>query len=119
MVGELGGRIIDTAGDGILADFVSVVNAVEWAVAIQKVMVQRNADFPLDRQLKFRMGVNLGDVIYDDTRVYGDGVNVAARLESIAEPGSIRVSGAVREQVQKKVQLTSVDLGEQSVKNIQ
>jgi adenylate cyclase len=118
MIAEHGGRVIDTAGDGILAEFSSVVNAVECAVAIQRVMVLRNADFPLDRQMKFRIGVNLGDVIYDDARVYGDGVNVAARLESIAEPGGICVSGAVREQVQKKVQLTFVDLGEQSVKNI-
>src|SRR5262249_41640620 len=103
------GRVIDTAGDGILAEFSSVVNAVECAVAIQKVMMQRNADISLDRQMKFRIGVNLGDVICDDTRVYGDGVNVAARLESIAEPGSICVSGAGREQVQKKVQLTFVE----------
>jgi adenylate cyclase len=118
MIGEHGGRIIDTAGDGILAEFRSVVNAVECAVAIQRAMVGRNANVPLDRQMKFRLGVNLGDVIHDDARIYGDGVNIAARLESIADPGGICVSAAVYEQVQKKLPLTFTDLGAQSLKNI-
>ena len=118
MIGGHGGRIIDTAGDGILAEFRSVVNAVECAVAVQKTMAERNADILPDRQMKFRIGVNLGDVIHDDTRVYGDGVNIAARLESIADPGGICVSGAVYEQVQKKLPLAFTDLGAQPVKNI-
>ncbi len=93
MIGEHGGRIIDTAGDGILAEFGSVVNAVECAVAIQKTMAERNATVEADRQMQFRIGINLGDVIHDEARVYGDGVNIAARLEGIAEPGGICISG--------------------------
>ena len=80
MVGKFGGRIIDTAGDGILAEFASIVNAVECAVAIQKKMTERNADVEPQRRMQFRMGINLGDVIYDDDRIFGDGINVAARL---------------------------------------
>src|SRR4030095_14054304 len=86
MIKEHGGRIIDTAGDGILAEFVSVVNAVECAVAIQRVMAQRNADVEEAGRMRFRIGINQGDVVFDDSRVYGDGVNVAARLENLAEP---------------------------------
>src|ERR1700741_86806 len=82
-----GGRIIDTAGDGILAEFASVVNAVECAVAIQKIMAERNAAADPARRMQFRIGVNIGDVIYDEARIYGDGINIAARLEGIAEPG--------------------------------
>src|SRR5215510_1078300 len=82
MISQFGGRIIDTAGDGILAEFSSVVNAVECAVAVQKVMVERNASVPTERQMRYRIGVNLGDVIHDEQRVYGDGVNIAARLEA-------------------------------------
>src|SRR5437588_2296825 len=87
MLGEFGGRVIDTAGDGILAEFPSVVNAVKSAVAIQTKMAERNADIEPARRMQFRIGINIGDVIYDQTRSYGDGINVAARLESIAEPG--------------------------------
>jgi TolB-like protein len=118
MIGQHGGRIIDTAGDGILAEFASIVNAVECAVAIQKVMAERNAGIHSDRHMQFRIGVNLGDVIHDEHRVYGDGVNIAARLESIADPGGIFVSGAAYEHVRKKVSVSFVDLGAQSVKNI-
>src|SRR5215468_443990 len=85
MIAKHGGRIIDTAGDGVLAEFPSVVNAVECAVAVQKVIAERNAGIPAERQMRYRIGVNLGDVIHDERRVYGDGVNIAARLESIAE----------------------------------
>ena len=95
MVGEHGGRIIDTAGDGILAEFASVLNAVKCAVAIQKTMAERNAAVDPARRMQFRIGINQGDVIFDEARVYGDGVNVAARLESIAEPGGICISGKV------------------------
>src|SRR5262249_227402 len=85
MIGDHGGRVIDTAGDGILAEFGSVVNAVECAIAVQKTMAERNANVEEPRRMHFRIGVNQGDVIYDETRVYGDGVNVSARLEGIAE----------------------------------
>jgi len=118
MIANHGGRVIDTAGDGILAEFGSVVNAVECAVAIQKTMAERNASVEADRQMWFRIGINLGDVIHDDARVYGDGVNIAARLEAIAEPGGICVSGTAYEHVHKKLPLTFTDLGAQSVKNI-
>src|SRR6476646_2936283 len=87
MIARHAGRVIDTAGDGILAEFASVVNAVECAVAIQKSMAERNVDVEESRRMRYRIGINLGDVIHDDARVYGDGVNIAARLESIAEPG--------------------------------
>ena len=118
MIAEHGGRIIDTAGDGILAEFGSVVNAVECAVAIQKTMAERNATVEADRQMQFRIGINLGDVIHDEARVYGDGVNIAARLEGIAEPGGICVSGTAYEHVHKKLSHTFTDLGEQQLKNI-
>src|SRR5215468_4736766 len=115
---EHGGRIIDTAGDGILAEFSSVVSAVECAVAIQRVMAQRNADVEENRRMRFRIGINLGDVVFDDARIYGDGVNVAARLEGIAEPGGICISRKVYEDISGKVQLAFVDAGEQQLKNI-
>ena len=82
MVGEFGGRIIDTAGDGILAEFPSVVNAVKCAVAIQSKMAERNAAIELDRRMQFRIGINIGEIIYDQARIYGEGINVAARLEN-------------------------------------
>src|SRR6266481_9997292 len=89
LVSRYGGRIIDTAGDGILAEFPSVISATECAVEIQTVMAARNEGVPESRRMQFRMGINLGDVIHDETRIYGDGINVAARLEGIAEPGGI------------------------------
>src|SRR6266542_296145 len=92
MVGSFGGAIVDTAGDGILAAFPSAVRAVECAVAIQSTMVERNRDLPEDRRMLFRIGVNLGDVIHEETRIYGDGVNVAARLEALAKPGGVCLS---------------------------
>ena len=118
MIAKHGGRIIDTAGDGILGEFPSVVNAIECAVALQKVMAERNASIPTERQMRYRIGVNLGDVIHDEQRVYGDGVNIAARLESIAEPGGICISGEAFAQVQRKLQLRFVDIGEHQLKNI-
>src|SRR5262249_56228528 len=87
MITEHGGRIIDTAGDGILSEFGSVVNAVECAVAIQRVMAERNADVEEARRLRFRIGINQGDVVFDDSRVYGNGGKVAARLEKLAVSG--------------------------------
>src|SRR4029450_205120 len=89
LIGRYGGRIIDTAGDGILAEFPSVIGAVECAVELQTVMAARNEAIPEHRRMLFRIGINLGDVIYDETRIYGDGINIAARLEGIAEPGGI------------------------------
>jgi adenylate cyclase len=118
MVREFGGRIIDTAGDGILAEFPSVFNAVECAVAIQRKMVERNAAIEPQRRMEFRIGINLGDVIYDNDRIFGDGVNVAARLEAIAEPGSICVSGKVHEEIHAKIGLPYEDLGDKQLKNI-
>jgi adenylate cyclase len=118
MIKEHGGRIIDTAGDGILAEFASVVNAAECAVAIQRTMAERNAGLEEARRMRFRIGINQGDIVFDDTRVYGDGVNVAARLESLAEPGGICISRKVYEEVAGKMQVAFVDLGEQQLKNI-
>src|SRR5262249_19096511 len=118
MIGEHGGRIIDTAGDGLLAEFSSVVNGVECAVAIQKIMAERNIAIDSARRMLYRIGVNIGDVIHDDTRVYGDGVNIAARLESIAEPGGICLSAEAYAQVNRKLPLKFIDLGEHQLKNI-
>ncbi|HSD33664.1 MAG TPA: adenylate/guanylate cyclase domain-containing protein, partial [Gemmatimonadales bacterium] len=92
LVGRHGGRIIDTAGDGILAEFPSVIGATECAVEIQTIMAARNEQVPEPRRMLFRIGINLGDVIHDDTRIYGDGINVAARLEGLAEPAGVLVS---------------------------
>src|SRR5262245_35186747 len=118
MIVEHGGRIIDTAGDGILAEFSSVVNAAECAVAIQRTMALRNAGVEEIHRMHFRIGINQGDVVFDDARVYGDGVNVAARLESLAEPGGICISRKVYEEITGKMQLAFVDLGEHQLKNI-
>src|SRR5262245_34046616 len=117
MVGAFGGRIIDTAGDGILAEFGSVLNAVECARAIQSKMAERNATIESGRRMQFRMGINLGDVICDESRVYGDGVNIAARLEGIAEPGGIFISRQVYDQVCDKIALGFRELGPQNLKN--
>ena len=118
MIGEFGGRIIDTAGDGILAEFASVLKAVNCAVAVQKTMAGRNAAVAPTRRMQFRIGINLGDVVYDEMRVYGDGVNIAARLESIAEPGGICVSDKVYQEMRGKIDVPSRDLGPHTLKNI-
>src|SRR5262245_9545344 len=118
MITKLGGRIIDTAGDGILAEFTSVVDAIECAVAIQETMAKRNAEVEPDRRLQYRIGINLGDVVFDEARIYGDGIHVAARLENIAEPGGICISSKVYEEIRGKVQLGYEDIGEQQLKNI-
>ena len=118
MIGTFGGRIIDTAGDGILAEFGSVMNAVECAVAIQREMAARNAKIEQKRRLQFRIGINLGDVIYDAARIYGDGINIAARLEAIADPGGICISNKVYEDIRGKLAFTYEDLGDQQLKNI-
>jgi adenylate cyclase len=118
MVGEFGGRIIDTAGDGILAEFPSVVNAVKCAVAIQSKMAERNATIEPERRMQFRVGINIGDVVYDEARIYGDGINVAARLEGIAEAGGICISSKVYEEINGRIDLPCEDIGEQQLKNI-
>jgi adenylate cyclase len=118
LIANFSGRVIDTAGDGILAEFASVLNAVNCAVAIQRNMAERNASVAPDRRMQFRIGINQGDVIYDETRIYGDGINVAARLESIAEAGGICLSGKVYEEVEGKFDLACEDIGLQQLKNI-
>ena len=112
------GRLIKTAGDGMLVEFASVADAVACAVEIQRRMARRNADVPAARQIQFRIGINLGDVIREDGDIFGDGVNVAARLQELAEPGGICVSGAIRDQVGDRLGVAFDDLGTQSVKNL-
>src|SRR5713101_3861838 len=112
------GRFVNSAGDSVLAEFASVVNALQCAVDIETTLKAENANLPPERRMEFRIGVNLGDVIVDGEQIYGDGVNVAARLESLAEPGGICVSGTVREHLGNRLALSYEDLGEQSVKNI-
>src|SRR6266700_579092 len=117
-IGEHRGRIVKTTGDGMLVEFPSVVDAVRCAVEVQRAMVDRNAEIPEDKRITFRIGVNLGDIIVDGDDIYGDGVNIAARLESLAEPGGICISRVVRDQIRDKLPYPFEDMGEQSVKNI-
>jgi adenylate cyclase len=117
-VKEHRGRIVKTTGDGLLIEFASVVDAVRCAVEVQRAMAERNADVPPDRRIELRMGINLGDIIKDGRDIYGDGVNVAARLEGLAEPGGICVSRVVRDQVRDKLAFAFEDMGERQVKNI-
>jgi class 3 adenylate cyclase/pimeloyl-ACP methyl ester carboxylesterase len=119
LIGSHGGRLIDTAGDGILAEFPSVIGATECAVEIQTIMARRNADVPEPRRMLFRIGINLGDVIHDENRIYGDGINVAARLEGIAEPGGICISRQVFDQVNRAVKTQFQALGPRTFKNIE
>ena len=112
------GRLVKTTGDGLMLEFASVVDAVGCAVAIQRGMLSRNAKVPEDRRIVFRLGVNIGDIIIDDSDIFGDGVNVAARLEALCEPGGICISRAVNEEVRDKLSLSFADLGEHMVKNI-
>ncbi len=118
IVASHGGRIVKTTGDGLLLEFPSVVAAVECAIAIQKLMAERNAETPEDKRILYRIGVNLGDVLVEGDDILGDGVNIAARLESICEPGGIFVSGAAYDHVRGRVDATFVDLGEKALKNI-
>jgi class 3 adenylate cyclase/uncharacterized protein YaaN involved in tellurite resistance len=117
-IAEYRGRIVKNTGDGFLAEFASVVDAVRCAVEVQRGMAERNAETLADQRVEFRIGVNLGDVIAEEQDIFGDGVNIAARLEALAEPGGICVSRVVRDQVRDKLDYTFDDLGEQSVKNI-
>jgi adenylate cyclase len=112
------GRIVKTTGDGMLVEFASVVDAVRCAVDIQRGMGERNANVPAEKRIQFRIGLNVDDIIIDGDDIYGDGVNVAARLEALADPGGIMVSRVVHDQVQDKLGFEFDDMGEQSVKNI-
>ena len=112
------GRIVKNTGDGLLAEFQSVVDAVRCAVEVQRGMLDREPELPEERRIRFRIGVNLGDIIAEDDDIFGDGVNVAARLEALAEPGGICVSRVVREQIRDKLPFSFEDRGEQAVKNI-
>jgi len=112
------GRIVKTTGDGALVEFVSVVDAVRCAVDIQRGMNQRNTDVPADKRIQFRIGINVGDIIIDGDDIFGDGVNVAARLEALADPGGILVSSIVHDQVRDKLSFGFEDMGEHTVKNI-
>ena len=118
MIKEHRGRIVRITGDGILVEFASVVDAVRCAVDTQREMALRNSEVPADQRIEFRIGINLGDIMDDEGDIYGDGVNVAARLEALAPPGGICVSRVVRDQVRDKVDFGFEDLGEQQVKNI-
>ena len=117
-IAEHQGRIVKLVGDGILAEFPSVVNAVACAVMIQRGMQSRNEAVPDDRRIVFRIGINLGDVIIEGDDIFGDGVNVAARLEGVAKPGGIAVSASVRDHVGERLGLPFEDMGEQTLKNI-
>lgn len=119
IVEDHAGRVVNYAGDAVLADFGTAVDALDCAAAIQRTLEERNADVPDDQKVQFRIGVNVGDVIVDRDDIYGDGVNVAARLESLAEPGGICISDAVRRAVGTKLSLQYEDMGKQHIKNIE
>src|SRR5262245_16848127 len=112
------GRVVKTTGDGLLLEFPSVVDAVRCAMEVQHEMAERNADVPPDRRIEFRMGINVGDIIREGRDIYGDGVNLAARLEALAEPGGICVSRMLRDNVRDKLAYAFDDLGEQQVKRV-
>jgi class 3 adenylate cyclase/TolB-like protein/Tfp pilus assembly protein PilF len=118
LVGQHRGRVVDSPGDNLLAEFPSALDAVQAAAEIQRVIRARNAAVPAHRRMEFRIGVHLGDVVVEGDRIFGDGVNIAARLEALAEPGGICISGTVHEQVRRRLRLGYEDLGERSVKNI-
>ena len=117
-VKEHRGRIVKTTGDGLLIEFASVVDAVRCAVEVQRGIAERNAEVPEARRIEFRIGINLGDIIRDGRDIFGDGVNIAARLEALSEPGGICVSGIVHDQVRDKLDVAFEDMGERQVKNI-
>src|SRR5215468_8461629 len=117
-INEHRGRIVKSTGDGILVEFASVIDAVRCAVAMQQEMAERNTGVAADRRIEFRVGVHQGDIIVEDADIFGDGVNVAARLEGLAEPGGICVSARVQEDVAGRLDLAFEDMGEQQVKNI-
>jgi adenylate cyclase len=117
-IAEHRGRVVKNTGDGLLAEFASVVDAVRCAMEIQRGMADREPDVPEERRIRFRIGINLGDVIAEEHDIFGDGVNVAARLEGLAKPGGICVSRVVRDQVRDRLDYVFDDMGEQEIKNI-
>src|SRR5262245_37312965 len=117
-IAEHHGRIVKLIGDGALVEFASVVDAVSCAVDIQREMAVRIKESPAGQRIELRIGINIGDIIVEGNDIYGDGVNVAARLEAMAEPGGICISRSVRDQVRDKIKLTFEDLGDQAIKNI-
>src|SRR5215469_11643083 len=117
-IGEHHGRIVKTTGDGMLVEFSSVVDALRCATEVQTAMIERNADQRPETRIEFRIGIHQGDIVIDDGDLFGDGVNIAARLEGVAEPGGIYVSGRVHEDVAGKLDLAFEDVGEQALKNI-
>ena len=112
------GRVVKTTGDGMLVEFASAVDAVRGAVEVQSGMAEQNAPIPQDQRIEFRIGIHVGDIIIDDNDIFGDGVNIAARLEGIAKPGGVCISSSAYDQVRDKVAVEFTDLGEQALKNI-
>ncbi len=117
-IASRGGRIVKTTGDGMLVEFGSVVDATECAVAIQRAMAEREAEVGEERRIQYRIGINLGDIVIDGDDILGDGVNVAARLEGLAEPGGVCISDVVHQSVAGKLDVAFEDLGEQQVKKL-
>ena len=118
LIHQYRGRVVDAPGDNVLAEFGSVVDAVQCAIEIQKELKARNTELPENQKMEFRMGVNIGDVIEEGKKIYGDGVNIAARIESLAEGGGICISGTAYDHVKNKLDLEYEFLGEKEVKNI-
>ncbi|MEE4314141.1 MAG: adenylate/guanylate cyclase domain-containing protein, partial [Desulfofustis sp.] len=118
LIQQYRGRVVDSPGDNLLAEFGSVVDAVNAAVEIQRELAERNAELSEERRMRFRIGINLGDVLDEGKRIYGDGVNIAARMESLAEAGGVCISGTVYDAVESKIGLEYEFLGEHEVKNI-
>src|SRR6202163_2358156 len=112
------GRIVKTTGDGMLVEFASAVDAVRNAIEVQRSMAEQNAAVPQNQRIEFRIGIHVGDVIFDDNDIFGDGVNIAARLEGIADPGGVCISDDAYRQVRGKVEIACDDLGPQALKNI-
>ena len=117
-IAEHHGRIVKTTGDGALVEFASAVDAVRCAIEVQRAMAERNAARPEDRRIEFRIGINVGDIIIDESDIFGDGVNIAARLEGIAEPGGVCMSDDAHRQVRGKIKMVCDDMGLQALKNI-
>jgi adenylate cyclase len=117
-IAEHRGRLVKTTGDGLLVEFASVVDALRCAVEVQREMAGRSTPVPLDNRIEFRIGINVGDIVVEDGDIFGDGVNVAARLEALAEPGGICVSARVQEDAAGRLDIAFEDMGEQSLKNI-
>jgi adenylate cyclase len=117
-IAEHRGRIVKTTGDGVLVEFASAVDAAHCAMELQRVMAERNAAIPEDRRIEFRIGINVGDIIIDEGDIYGDGVNIAARVEALVSPGAICLSEHAYQQMKGKLALDVSDMGEQQLKNI-